>query len=101
MQAFTADDHAAAIAWYDSVTDANARRLLDFLIDHPGQQRTAADLQQQLGFAEHRDVARATYHLGTLAAAHDRARPWSEGQLGYRMPEKLAALFRQARQGGA
>lgn len=98
MQAFTPDDLATATAFYRSISDDNARRLLDFLIDHPEQQRTAGDLQQELGFAEHRDVARATYLLGNLAAEHGRARPWGEGQSGYVMPPDMSSLFLRARQ---
>ncbi len=99
MQPFTAKDGEPAIAFYQSITDENAKRLLDFLIDNPDQQRTAADLRQHLGFAEHREVARATYLLGNLAAVLDRGRPWHEGQQGYTMPGELAALFQQARAG--
>lgn len=98
MRPFAADDLPTAIAFYRSIDDEQAKRLFDFMIDHPDQQRSAAELQQQLGFPEHRDVARSTYRLGTLAAALDRARPWREAQLGYQMPGEMAVLFKRARE---
>ena len=97
MQPFNANDVETAAKFYRSITDENARRLLDNMIDHPDEQRTAADLQAQLGFAEHRDVARATYLLGNLAAELGRSRPWGEGQMGYRMSKEMADLFKAAR----
>jgi hypothetical protein len=97
MQAFDPGDLATATQLYESITDANAKRLFDYLIDHPDVQRTAGELQQELGFADHRDVARSTFLLGTLAAALGRSRPWGEGQMGYQMPADMAALFREAR----
>lgn len=97
MQAFDANDVATATKFYRAISDENARRLLDNLIDHPDEQRTASDLQAQLGLAEHRDVARATYQLGLLAAELERARPWGEGQMGYRMSNEMATLFQAAR----
>jgi hypothetical protein len=97
MQAFDANDVATAAKFYRAITDENARRLLDNMIDHPDEQRTAADLQAQLGLAEHRDVARATYQLGLLAAELGRSRPWGEGQMGYRMSQEMANLFQTAR----
>lgn len=97
MSTFDANDLATATRFYQSISDENARRLFDHLIDHPDEQQTAADLQAKLGFAEHRDVARATYYLGRLAADLDRRRPWGEGQLGYRLPAGQATLFAEAR----
>ena len=97
MQAFDPGDLTTATQFYDSITDANARRLFDYLIDHPGEQRTAGELQRELGFAAHGDVARSTFLLGNLAAALGRSRPWGEGQMGYRMPAEMAALFQEAR----
>jgi hypothetical protein len=98
MGTFATDDLDTAVAFYESIDDENAKRLFDDLIDHPDEQRTAAELQQHLGFAEHRDVARATFRLGNLAAAHGRARPWAESQIGYRMPGQMAVLFKRARE---
>ncbi len=97
MEAFDTNDVATAAKFYQAISDENARRLLDNLIDHPDEQRTAADLQARLGFAEHRDVARATYQLGLLASELGRSRPWSEGQMGYRMSQEMATLFQAAR----
>ncbi len=97
MRAFAPDDLTTAATFYRSITDDNAKRLFDFLVDHPDQQRTAAEIQTRLAFPEHRDVARSTFLLGNLAASLDRARPWGEGQAGYRMPTEMAALFQEAR----
>jgi hypothetical protein len=89
-----------AVTFYRSVADANARALLDFLIDHPDERFDGAALARQLGFARHRDVARATYALGQLAADLGRRRPWREGQLGYLMDAAQADLLRRARDAG-
>lgn len=97
MQAFSPDDRSVAADYYRSIPDGDARRLFDFLVDHPDVQRTAGELQRELGFAAHADVARATFLLGNLAAALGRSRPWGEGQMGYQMSEALAKLFREAR----
>lgn len=97
MQAFDPGDQATATQYYESITDANARRLFDYLINHPDEQRTAGELQRELGLAAHRDVARSTFLLGNLAATLGRSRPWGEGQMGYRMPAEMAALFHEAR----
>ena len=98
MRPFATDDLTTAVTFYQSIDDENAKRLFDFMVDHPDQQRSAVELQQELGFAAHRDVARSTYHLGNLAAALERTRPWREAQLGYQMPGEVAALFQRARE---
>lgn len=97
MQVFVPSDLDIATKFYQSIPEANARRLFDYLIEHPDDLRTAGELQQELGFDEHADVARSTFLLGNLAADLGRARPWGEGQMGYRMPGEVAALFQEAR----
>ena len=82
MEEFAAGEVDLAVAFYGSVADADARALLDFLIDHPVEWYDGAALARHLGFAQHRDVARATYGLGELAAGLGRKRPWREAQLG-------------------
>lgn len=97
MEAFSPSDLGIIADYYRSIPDGDAKRLFDFLVDNPDQQRTAGELQQELCFGEHADVARSTFLLGNLAAALGRARPWGEGQMGYRMPGAMAALFAEAR----
>ena len=97
MREFASTDGDEASAFYRSVDDPTARAVLDFLIDHPEERFDGAAIARHLGLAQHRDVARATYRLGQLAAARGRARPWNEAQLGYAMAAEQAALFRDAR----
>ena len=98
MQDFAPSDLDVAVAYYRSVADPTAKALLDFLIDHPDERFDGAALVRHLGLGEHRAVARATSRLGTLAAALDRRRPWTEAQLGYLMPAVQADLLRRARE---
>lgn len=84
-------------AFYRNVTDPNARAVLDFLIDHPGERHEARTIMTALGFERHRDVALAAYAVGEIAGKHGQKRPWLEAQLGYTMSPETAALLRQAR----
>lgn len=86
-----------AVAFYRGVTDTTAKSILDFLIDHPDERYEGADLVQQLGLAEHCDVARSTYLMGQIASDQGLQRPWTEGQRGYLLPEEHATLLRDAR----
>lgn len=91
------ETHEQAVAFYRRVTDPTAKSILDFLIDHPEERHEGADLVQQLGLAEHRDVARSTYLMGQIASDQGLDRPWTEGQRGYLLPEEHATLLREAR----
>lgn len=101
MRDFVPDDLVTAIAFYGGVTEPTAKAVLDFLIDHPGDLFDGAAIVKQLGLAQHRDVARATFALGEAAVALGRKRPWTEAQRGYAMPVERAELFKQARAQGA
>ena len=88
---------AETTAFYRDVTDTNARAMLDFLIDHPGQRFEARQIMEALGFAQHRDVGLAAYTVGEVATRHGQNRPWLEAQLGYTMSPDVAGELRQAR----
>ncbi len=81
---------------YRGMDDRNARAFLDFLIDHPGQQFDSDQLQRELSFKDHKDVAIAAYTIGELAESLGLPRPWTEGQKGYAMTAAHARLFNQA-----
>ncbi|CAN5508798.1 hypothetical protein BH09CHL1_BH09CHL1_23750 [soil metagenome] len=98
MQAFGSDDLALATELYTKSNSANDRALLDWFIDHPGVLREGYQLAGDLGFAEVRLVARSTYNISLAAADLGRARPWTEGQMGYLMPSSVAELFVSARE---
>jgi hypothetical protein len=97
VEDFQRGDLELAAAFYRDVADPTARRVFDFLIDHPEQRHDGTAIVDGLGLARHSDVARATYALGEAAAALGRRRPWREGQQGYTMPADKAELFREAR----
>lgn len=97
MKEFGPEDADLAAGFYRSIEDPTARAVLDFLVDHPEERFDGAALVGELGLARHREVARATFALGTLAAAVGRRRPWREGQVGYLMPAAQADLLRRAR----
>ncbi len=86
-----------AIVFYQQISDSTAKSMLDFLIDHPDERFDGAALVEHLGLAAHQDVARSTYLMGQIAAERGLQRPWTEGQLGYLLPDAPAALLRQAR----
>jgi hypothetical protein len=90
-------DQSDFAAFYRDITDPNARAMVDFLIDHPGERFEARQIMESLGFALHRDVGLAAYSVGQVAASHGQQRPWLEAQLGYTMSPEMAALLRQAR----
>ena len=98
MEDFGPADLDLAVAFYQAVDDPTARAVLDFLVDHPEQRFDGAALVAHLRLGEHRDVARATYRLGRLAAGLHRRRPWAESQLGYLMPAAQADLLGRARE---
>jgi F420-dependent oxidoreductase-like protein len=83
---------------YASMDEA-PRRLLDHLIDHPDQQLNGAALMERLGLERHDQVARAFAALAARLADHGLARPWIEGQTGYRLPAEAATILARARQG--
>ncbi|MBA3414355.1 MAG: hypothetical protein H0U10_03905 [Chloroflexia bacterium] len=97
MRQFETAETEAVTAFYRSIDDPAAKAVLDHLIDHPEQRLDGAAIARQLGLERHRDVARATFLIGQIAAARGHKRPWNEAQLGYAMPEAQAALFRRAR----
>lgn len=97
MRAFEAGDLGEATTFYRGVSDANARALLDFLIDHPEERFDEAGLADRVGFAEHRLVARSTYAMGLALRELGFGRPWTEAQSGYLMPAEAATLLREAR----
>jgi Family of unknown function (DUF6416) len=97
MQSFDPNDLDRATRLYAAVTDANARAVFDWLIDHPDQRAEGPAIASSLGFSDNKLVARGTYAIGLAAAAEDRARPWHEAQMGYLMTGEQAHLFRQAR----
>ena len=88
-----------ARAFYQQVSEAIPRAILDYLIDHPDERFNGAEIVSNLGLAAHRDVARATYDMGLVAAGIDLERPWTEGQRGYLMPREQAVLLCRARDG--
>ena len=97
MQSFDPNELDRAIRLYAAVTDANARAVFNWLIDHPDQRTEGPAIAASLGFSDNKLVARGTYAIGLAAAAEDRARPWHEAQMGYLMPRDQAELFKQAR----
>jgi uncharacterized protein DUF6416 len=101
MQSFGPNDLDQATRLYAAVTDANARAVFDWLIDHPDQRTEGPAIAAALGFSDNKLVARGTYAIGLAAAAEDRSRPWHEAQMGYLMPAEQAGLFRQARAASA
>ncbi len=97
MREFETADTDEAIAFYRSIDDPTARAVLDLLIDYPEQRFDGAATARRLGLERHRDVTRATFLIGRIAAARGRTRPWNEAQLGYCMTDDQAGLFRRAR----
>jgi hypothetical protein len=97
MKSFGPDELDQATRLYAAVTDANARAVFDWLIDHPDQRTEGPAIAAALGFSDNKLVARGTYAIGLAAAAEDRTRPWHEAQMGYLMPGDQAALFAAAR----
>ncbi|HUG16744.1 MAG TPA: hypothetical protein VMM78_17190 [Thermomicrobiales bacterium] len=95
MDTFTASPEAA-IAFYDDLTDPNARAMVDFLRDRAGQRFEAREIMTALGFARHSDVARAAFAVGEAARQHGLTRPWNEAQLGYMMAPETADLLERA-----
>ncbi len=95
----TAGDFTAAVAasLYAATPDGDARLFLDYLIDHPGIRIWSEAMQQDLGFAEHKQIALAAWTVGKEAAKLGIARPWNEAQLGYTMSEETASLLAAAR----
>lgn len=82
---------------YRSIEDRNAQAFLDFLIDHPDEQFTSEQVQQELSLSEHKQVALAAYAIGELAGSLGLARPWTEGQKGYVMPAEQAQKLADVR----
>lgn len=97
MREFAATEVDEATTFYRSIDDPTAKAVFDLLIDHPDERLDGAAIAGKLALDRHRDVARATYRIGQLAASRGRPRPWTEAQLGYAMPAAQAHLFRRAR----
>ena len=97
MSQDTSANHEQLAAIYHDITDTNARAMLDFLIDHPGQRFEARQIMETLGFAQHRDVGLAAYAVGEVATRHGQNRPWLEAQLGYSMSPDVASMLRRVR----
>jgi F420-dependent oxidoreductase-like protein len=93
----TTVDEADITRAYAAVRDGTPRRLLDFLIDHPGDRFDGATLRRQLELSRHDEVARGFAALATDLAAHGLARPWNEAQAGYLLPAPHAAVLARAR----
>ncbi len=97
MDEFTSTNQVTVASFYREVTDPNARALLDFLIEHPGERFDARAIMTALDFAQHRDVALAAYAVGEVAGQHGCKRPWFEAQLGYQMSPEVAVLLQRMR----
>lgn len=95
----TAADAETVRRAYAAVEDAGARRLLDFLIDHPDERFDGRALMGQVGLDRHDAVTRAIAVIATDLARHGLARPWNEGQPGYLLPGPRAAALSTAREG--
>ncbi len=87
----------SAAALYEATPDGEARAFLDYLIDHPGEQLWSEAMQQELGFAEHKQIALAAWTIGQEASRLGLKRPWNEAQRGYTMSDDEAALLAAAR----
>ena len=98
MNVRTSADQAQLATVYRDITDPNARAMLDFLIDHPGERFEARQIMEALGFAQHRDVGLAAYAVGEVTGRHGQPRPWLEAQLGYTMSADVAEVLRRARE---
>ncbi len=81
---------------FERIEDDDQQSFLKYLMDHPGQQMDPEVIQQDLGFAEHRQVALAAYGIGEIASALGLERPWIEGQRGYTMDVETANTLLQA-----
>ena len=92
-------DAKTAAALYSATPNGDPKLFLDHLIDNPGIQLWSEAIQQELGFAEHKQIALAAWTIGNEATRLGIARPWNEAQRGYTMPSEAAALFQSARAG--
>ncbi len=81
---------------FERIGDDDQQAFLKYLIDHPGQQLNSEVIQQDLGFAEHRQVALAAYGIGEIASELGLQRPWVEGQRGYTMQVETAQTLIEA-----
>lgn len=97
--ALAPNDTILATEFYGLVEPGHPRQLLEYLIDHPDEQIDSETLQAALQFPQHKDVALAAYSIGESAASVGLKRPWTEGQLGYRMSGETAALLARVRRG--
>jgi F420-dependent oxidoreductase-like protein len=93
----TAIDEEVMARAYAAVRAGTAKRLLDALIDHPGERFDAAMLMQHLALSRHDEVARGFAALADDLASHAIARCWSEGQSGFLLVPQQAAILAQAR----
>ena len=94
-------DVSAVADIYGALGDGTARQVLDVLIDHPDERFDGAALKERLGLVEHAEVARAIATIGAALADHGIARPWSEAQRGYLLPEEQAAILARGRDASA
>jgi hypothetical protein len=83
---------------YAAIGEADARRVLDFLIDHPDERFDGRALMQHLEIERHDDVTRAIVNVAATLAEHGLARPWNEAQAGYLLPDNPAAALARARE---
>ncbi|MBX3070728.1 MAG: hypothetical protein KF883_09550 [Thermomicrobiales bacterium] len=97
MTAIVDLDAGTAAALYAATPEGDPKRFLDYLIDHPGVQLWSEAMQEELGFAEHKQIALAAWTIGQEATRLGIARPWNEAQRGYSMSESAAALLAAAR----
>ncbi len=88
---------STAAALYEATPDGDARKFLDYLIDHPGVQLWSESMQEDLGFEEHKQIALAAWTIGLEASKLGLKRPWNEAQRGYSMSEREAALLAAGR----
>jgi F420-dependent oxidoreductase-like protein len=82
---------------YAAIGEGDARRVLDFLIDHPDERFDGRALMQHLGIERHDAVTRAIAGIAAALAEHGLARPWNEAQAGYLLPTDRAAVLASAR----
>lgn len=98
MQEFGPDDQDIAVELYERLENPRDRAVLDFLVEHPDERLHAREIMEQIGLAEHADVARAMYRIGEIAGSLGRKRPWGESQNGYLLAGEIAALLKRGRE---
>jgi alkanesulfonate monooxygenase SsuD/methylene tetrahydromethanopterin reductase-like flavin-dependent oxidoreductase (luciferase family) len=97
LRQLSAADGADAGRVLADLGDGTARRLLDWLVDHPEERFEGAALVKGLELERHDEVARGFAALGAAFAGHGLARPWTEAQRGYMLSADRAAVLAGAR----